>query len=62
MEIEKLINELKHIMESYGNINVQLQDDGSRNKDGIIAGHTIFIVPEEYEGGEMVCNLRWWPY
>ena len=52
MDIEAAINELEHIRNTYGNIPVQLQDDGSLHKDGLIQGHNLFIVPEEYDDGK----------
>ena len=66
MKIMDLINELNNVAETYGDIEVQIQDDG-KGKTGMIVGHeSFFVVPELYddpnnEKGETLCNLRWWP-
>lgn len=67
MKISELIKELEHVRESYGDIPVELQDDGA--KYGTITGYrAFFIIPEQSSNNEGApqdgwhCILRWWPY
>ncbi len=64
MKIEDLIAELTSIKATFGNIETQIQlaepkGDGTFN---ITPHGSFFIIPEEYEGGEQICNIRTWPY
>lgn len=62
MKLDKLIQELRHIQAEYDNIEVVLQNNPQLPGDGITSYESFFIVPEEYEGGEVRCNIRIWPY
>jgi len=60
MKISVLIEELQYVLESYGDIEAQLQNSPSDN-ELIINEAQFFVVPEEYEDG-FFCNIRTWPY
>jgi len=62
MKISSVIRELEAVIETYGDIEVQLQNTPEEADKPIVGYESFFIVPEEYEGGETVCNIRWWPY
>jgi hypothetical protein len=56
MQLDELIAELEHIREQYGGeVEVHFQDEE-------LTGYPVFfVVPEEYEGDEII-NIRNWPY
>lgn len=61
MKISEIIKELEHIKGHYGDIEAQLQDKPLPGSP--VMGHmNIWIVPEEYEDNEVICNIRTWPY
>ena len=65
MKLTKLMAKLEHILEHYGDIEVQLQDSADNPPDDKTVGYmsymSFFIVPEKYNEG-MICNIRPWPY
>ena len=62
MKISEVIKELERIQKEYGEIEVALQNNPQNPGDTIMAYHSFFMVPEEYEECGVVCNVRTWPY
>ena len=61
MKISKVIQELEGIKKVYGEIEVQLQNHPEPGEQ-VIGNENFWIVPEEYEDDEVLCNIREWPY
>ena len=61
MKISAIIEELVQIKAEHGDIEGQLQNWPSPG-ELVIEYPSFFIVAEEYENGEIICNLRAWPY
>lgn len=62
MKLDDVLNELSRIRVVYGGeIEVQLQNNPLPSQP-VIGYESFFIVPEEYAEGEMVVNIRTWPY
>ena len=65
MKISKVIKELAIVLNSYGDIEVYLQNSPQPDKP-ILSNATFFIVPERYDCNdgtiENICNIRKWLY
>lgn len=61
MKISKVIEELEHVKRVHGEIEVQLQNS-PKPSEQLIGNAYFWIVPEEYEDNEIICNIREWPY
>lgn len=61
MKISKVIEELEHVRQVHGEIEVQLENTPERGEP-VLACSAFWIVPEEYEDDEVICNIREWPY
>lgn len=61
MKISEFIEQLRWVLETSGDVEVQLQNDPSEKLVGIVDYESIFVVPEAYEDG-VKCNIRSWPY
>ena len=69
MKLSDTIKNLRSVLEEYGDITVQLQNNPSQDSKikGIIGYESFFVVPEEYykddgDDKEYICNIRSWPY
>ena len=61
MKISELINELKNVMDEFGDVETQIQNT-PKSGEPIIGFGSFFIVPEDYNEEGTICNLRTWPY
>lgn len=61
MKSSELIKTLKHIQDTYGDVEVALQNKPKKGKH-VEATDNFFIVPEYYGVEGWRCNLRTWPY
>lgn len=61
MRISTVIEELEQTKAQYGDVEVQLQNTPSP-REPVIGSPSFFIVAEEYKEGEIICNIRTWPY
>jgi len=58
MKVDALIRDLKNIRARYGNIPVQIQDNGEIPE----SNEFFFIIPEQYSDGWRRVSIRTWPY
>lgn len=64
MKVGRLIDELQHVKDVYGDVEVQLQDSPRSPGESVMSYESFFVVPEEYieEEPYYVCAIRSWPY
>lgn len=55
--IDQVVSDLEVIRKEYGNVKVQLQNDGNT-----MSYESFFIVPEQYDEDGTIANIRSWPY